>query len=108
MKNVLGIFILGLIIGFVTYFIKKPIIYIGYFYPNYEELKLWKESDLLESLEECRKWVNATADEYNDYLLINFKKEYDYNMLDYECGVDCRLGDDYGQGTKYTCKTTTQ
>lgn len=89
-------------------FIKKPTIYIGYFYPDYTELKLWSESNPLKSLAECREWADATADEYSDYLLTNFKKEYDYNMMDYECGVDCRLRDDYGQGTKYTCKTTTQ
>ena len=88
--------------------IKKPIIYVGYFYPNYEKLELWKESDSLSSLDECMEWVDATADEYSDYLLFTFNKEYDYSLMDYECGVDCRLGDEYGQGSKYTCKTTIQ
>lgn len=74
-----------------TQFIKYPVRYIGYFYPNTENHDHWIESQPLSSIDDCRNWVNT---------------QISNNNYDYECGKDCYKGDPYSQGVNYTCKTS--
>ena len=98
MKTVVTIAII-ILLGNLTYnrFIKYPYRYVGYFYPSIENLNNWVESKPFGSVDECREWADAMADEY--------KVAYSGNY-DYECGKDCYKGDPYGQGLTYTCHTS--
>lgn len=101
MKNKLIIILLIVIftlIGRAIYFqfVKYPYRYIGYFYPNIDNLEYWDESGPVSSVEECKEWVNTMIVKYN---AINY---------DYECGKDCYKGDPYDQNNQYTCRTSVQ
>ena len=75
--------------------------YVGYFYPSIENHDIFVESDRLGSMDECRDWVNSQIAIYS-----NKGYDFDRQSYDYECGVNCREGDDYNQGTKFTCKSS--
>lgn len=98
MKVIISI-ILVLVISYFLYntFIKYPYRFVGYFYPNIENMDKWIESEPLGSIEECREWADKKADEYRVASNSNF---------DYECGKDCYKGDPYNQGVTYTCHTS--
>jgi len=74
--------------------------YIGYFYPDTNIDDRFIESDPLYSLDECQRWKNSQISIFEK---VGYYDEGN-RTWDYECGVDCREGDDYNQGTKYTCK----
>jgi hypothetical protein len=97
MRNVLITAVL-ILLGFFAYrqFIKYPYRYVGYFYPDIENMNNWVESQPLGSLNSCHNWVNE---------MINKYRVYD-NNYDFECGKDCYKGDPYGQGVIYTCHTS--
>jgi len=75
-------------------FIKYPYRYVGYFYPSIYNLNKWVESEPFDSVEECRDWADGMADHYGVAVTADY---------DYECGKDCRKGDEYNQGVKYDC-----
>jgi len=92
-KYILGLIFL-IIIGWFIHqrFIKYPVRYVGYFYPDTENYDSWVESQPLKSIEGCRDWVNTQISNSDDY--------------DYECGKDCYKGDPYNQGVNYTCNSS--
>ncbi|OGM28392.1 hypothetical protein A2801_02565 [Candidatus Woesebacteria bacterium RIFCSPHIGHO2_01_FULL_41_10] len=98
MKAVISIVVI-LVIGYFVYnqFIKYPYRFVGYFYPNIENMDKWVESKPLGSVDECREWADEMADEYGVASSGNF---------DYECGKDCYKADPYNQGVTYTCHTS--
>jgi len=74
-------------------FLKYPVRYIGYFYPDKSNMEKWIESPPLSSVDACRDWVNTQIkDENQNY--------------DYECGKDCYKGDPYNQGLTHTCNSS--
>ena len=105
MKILLAIIIV-IYSGYLLYtnFIKYPYRYVGYFYPDIENLEYWVESKPFKSVEACKEWVDEVVDQYADILAAS-GKEYDYNF-DYECGKDCYKADPYNQGVTYTCHTS--
>lgn len=95
----------ALIIGIILFFlyliyrnfIKYPYRYVGYYYPNLENLNAWVESKPFKSVEDCRYWAEGMADRDG----VAYSGEYDY-----ECGKDCYKGDPYSQGVTYTCHSS--
>lgn len=61
----------------------------AFYYPNLDNLSVYEMSPDLDSLEECRDWIDDIAS-YN----INY---------DYECGKNCKYKKDYGM---YVCEVT--
>jgi len=98
MRNVL-IIVLLVFSGLFIYrqFFKYPYRYVGYFYPDIENMDNWVESKPLGSLDSCRGWVNE---------MINKYKVYDSSGYDFECGKDCYKGDPYNQGVTHTCRSS--
>lgn len=98
MKKLLVIAVVALFC-FLIYrlFFKYPYRYVGYFYPDIENMDKWIESEPLESVNSCRDWVNE---------MINKYKVYESSNYDYECGKDCYKADPYNQGVTYTCHTS--
>jgi len=95
------LFIVGISL-IVFKFIKNnsyPVRYIGYFYPYYGKTEIFLESTPINTIEECREWVEVQYDNYQ-------YKDTDSKDYDYECGKDCYLGDKYSAGVNYTCKTS--
>ena len=91
------VFILFFIaVNFIIHQLRYPYRYVGYFYPDIENLNEWEESDPLRSLDECREWVGKMVSAHGH------NRDYDY-----ECGKDCYKGDPYNQGVTYTCETST-
>lgn len=65
--------------------------WIGFYYPNADDLTKNTQSSKLNSIEECRVWVNTQVSLYNPN-----REGYDY-----ECGKNCRFDDGF-----YVCKKT--
>jgi hypothetical protein len=63
--------------------------YIWYYYPDKNDLLVYEESWKLNSIEECRNWVDSQW--YNEY------------VWDYECWYKCKFNSDYWMNI---CKTT--
>lgn len=78
------------------YFLKYPYRYVGYFYPDIENMEYWDESGAFGSVNECKEWV--------DKMVVKYKA----TNFDYECGKDCYKGDPYDQNNLYTCRTSVQ
>jgi len=96
-----AILIIGILIfvghwGYKNY-VQYPYRYVGYFYPNINNLNKWVESEPMSSVDECREWADEMSDEYGVASSGDF---------DYECGKDCYKGDPYSQGLTYTCNTS--
>jgi len=98
MKNIFVILIF-IAIGYFIYrnFIKFPYRYVGFFYPNIDNMEKWIESEPFNTLESCREWAAEMEDKYT------FNSN---NYTDYECGKDCYKGDPYFQGVTYTCNSS--
>lgn len=54
----------------------------GFYYPDFNDMSKWTTSPKLDSLDECRDWVDGVAD---------YSK-----MFDYECGYKCEYNAGYG------------
>lgn len=67
--------------------------WIGFYYPDSSDLSVSRHSPELESLEECRSWVE------NQRSYLSNQDPQD----DYECGRKCRFNKDWGM---YSCKET--
>lgn len=97
MKNIFAIVVV-IIISILIHnlLFNNNIKYVGYFYPDKENMEDWSESDPLNSLTECQDWVNNMIDLY---------EISDENQYDYVCGKDCKKEDAYNQGVSYTCRS---
>jgi len=91
-KNTISILLIILVfVGAYFLFFKKDT-WLGFYYPNENDLTRHIQSTELDSLEACRAWVNTQVPIHNP-------SGYGY---DYECGKNCNL-QDYGL---YVCKET--
>lgn len=73
-----SIFILGaVIIGFIVFSNNDS--WIGFYYPDANNLDKWVQSDKLDSLDECRDWVDGMV-----------LARYQDTNSDYECGQNCK------------------
>lgn len=92
MKIILGIVvIIGLIWGVFTLF--KSDKYVGFYYPNVNDLTYdIQSSEVFNSLEKCRDWVDDQVAIYNP----------EGAGYDYECGKNC----DLSGGKPYVCEET--
>ncbi|MFY9484296.1 MAG: hypothetical protein WAP74_01585 [Patescibacteria group bacterium] len=70
--------------------------WLGFYYPNAGDLLNYKQSSELNSLEECREWVDVISGGRTD------------TGFDYECGKNCKLTDDYKYLLKNDPKKLTQ
>ena len=97
MKLIFSIIIIG-VVGYFVYnqFFKYPYRYVGYFYPNIDNMDKWVESDPMGSVNECRDWANEMINKY----------KVESGKYDFECGKDCYKGDPYNQGVTYTCHSS--
>jgi hypothetical protein len=68
--------------------------WMGFYYPDFNDLNEYQIKDGLHSIEECRDWVNGQQDNYNP----------DRSKLDdYECGTDCEYKKEFDV---YLCDKT--
>ena len=63
--------------------------YTWFYYPNKNDLSIFEQSWKLDSLQECRNWVNW--------------QWYDESIWDYEFGYKCKYNNNYSMNI---CKTT--
>ncbi len=68
--------------------------WLGFYYPDSGDLTVYQTSGELESLDECRDWVDEQNSYYNPYGTRNY---------DYECGSNCQYNSDYDM---YSCDET--
>lgn len=80
------------VIGIYSFFGKES--WIGFYYPDRYNLTQYIQSSELQSLEECRAWVNVSQ------VPIHNPSGEGY---DYECGKNCRLDENFDG---YICKET--
>ncbi len=90
-STALIILIIVILVG--AYLLFDNEVWIGFYYPDENNLSGHVQSPELNSLEECRTWVNSQV-------LIHNPSGYGY---DYECGKNCKFDKDYGL---YICKET--
>jgi hypothetical protein len=76
-----------------VFFLFKRDTWIGFYYPDRDNLFLYTQSPEFDSLEECRQWVDTQIYIYNP----------SDNNYDYECGRNCKLQ----ENGLYLCKETT-
>lgn len=69
----------------------SPPRFIGFYYPNADDLLTYEQSPELDSLEQCREWVHGVSGGRTDA------------DFDYECGKDCKLSQ---AGGIYICDET--
>jgi hypothetical protein len=95
-KTIVGVIFVLICCLIYSRFAKYPYRYIGYFYPNIDNMEYWDESGPVTSVEECKEWVDKMVVKYNA------------TNYDYECGKDCYKGDPYDQNNQYTCRTSVE
>ena len=61
--------------------------WIGFYYPDADNLIVHRQSPELKSLDDCREWVNTQIRPRDNY--------------DYECGRNCKM-----EGELYVCEET--
>jgi hypothetical protein len=91
MRSIVGLVIVGFIIFWIWNNIISPPKYIGFYYPDVGDLTVFKQSPELDSLHDCRDWVDDMIGERTD------------DNYDYECGKNCKLGK---LGDLYVCDET--
>ncbi len=88
-----------LLLGSALYLIFKPDVYIGFFYPDSNNLTFDITSEeTFTSIYECRAWAELMALDNATLILEN-----GFNS-DYECGKNC----DLSGGKPYVCEETLQ
>ena len=93
-NNKVGLILLiGLVIVGSIFLFKKDT-YIGFYYPNQNDLTKHIQSEKLTSLEECRSWIEAQEG-------MHTPSGYGY---DYECGKNCKEPD--SADSLYICEET--
>lgn len=89
-----GVVFVGVLIAIGVYFLfGKQDVWVGFYYPNENDLAGYSQSVEMGSLEECRDWVDGQASIYNPSGL----------GYDYECGKNCKYDERWGG---YTCEET--
>lgn len=89
-----GVVLLIIVAVFVGYFIAKgQVKWIGFYYPDVNDLSKYNRSSELKSFEACREWVDSQVGIYNP----------SGEGYDYECGKNCRFDDSF---QLYICKET--
>ena len=91
MRNTIGLIILILALHWVWNNVISPPKWIGFYYPSASNLSNYEQSPELNSLEECRDWVDEASNGRTD------------TGFDYECGKDCKLSE---TGGIYICDET--
>lgn len=86
------IIVVLLLIGIYLIFFNNET-WIGFYYPDEDNLTRHIQSPELNSLKECRAWMDSQ-------ILIYNPSGYGY---DYECGKNCKFNKNYGL---YICKET--
>ncbi|MBU4479899.1 hypothetical protein KKG48_00440 [Patescibacteria group bacterium] len=69
--------------------------WIGFYYPDKNDLTEYKQSQKYKTVEECRDWVDSQVSIYNP----------NDEVYDYECGKNCKKD---GSSDLYICKETTK
>lgn len=95
MKDALEVIIL-LILLYALYKWRNPKPYALYFYPDKTHMNKFLETSPLKTKKDCYGVLKL----YVKYNTENGKQ------WDYECGKNCRPGDPYGQGVRYTCESS--
>jgi hypothetical protein len=70
--------------------------YMGFYYPNADDLTYDIQGGPFKSLDECRDWVDGQMQVYNPT---------GSRIDDYECGLNCRFDKEWDG---YICKETVQ
>lgn len=91
MKNLVILALFGLGIYFLWKTVLFPSKWIGFYYPDANDLTNSKQSPELKSLEECREWVDDVSNGRTD------------TGFDYECGKRCKPSK---TGGIYVCDET--
>ena len=91
MKRLLGIVAIGFILFWLWNNVVSPPKFIGFYYPDAGNLLNYKQSSELNSLEQCREWIDDISGGRTD------------TGFDYECGKNCKLS---GGGGTYVCEET--
>jgi len=86
------ILIIAILVGVYFLFFNNEI-WLGFYYPNENNLTEHIQSAELKSLEECRVWVDTQVPIHNPSGV----------GYDYECGKNCKFDKGYGL---YVCKET--
>lgn len=86
------LFIIVVVIGVYFIFLRKDT-YVGFYYPNQDNLLEYYRSSELKSLEDCRNWISMQS-EIRDPGGLGF---------DYECGKNCKYKKD---SDLYVCDET--
>lgn len=95
-NNSLTLAVIGVLaVIYLAWKIIFPPTWIGFFYPDQNNLFDHKQSYELKSLEECRDWIDEMSSIYDPN---------NTGMYDYECGKNCKLSDS-GVGI-YVCDET--
>jgi len=92
-KNISGIIVVILIVAGIWFFWGGKETWLGFYYPDENNLTNHIQSPELKSLEECRAWVDFQVPIHNP----------SGSGYDYECGRKCKFDKDYGL---YVCKET--
>jgi hypothetical protein len=91
-KTVSFLIIILIFVGAYFLFFKSET-WLGFYYPDGNNLTNHIQSPELKSLEECRTWVDSQVPIHNP----------SGSGYDYECGKNCKLDKNYGL---YVCKET--
>lgn len=65
------------------------------YYPNPSDLTTYSNGPMLDSLDQCRDWIDSEA----------MRRNQESGEYDYECGLNCDLDNQYGI---FVCDKTTQ
>lgn len=99
-KNPTSIFstlIMIAIVYFVVSYFLKDDKWLGFYYPDGNDLQTYKVSRELKSVEECREWVEQMQSKYNPN---------NDGSDDYECGKNCEESETIEDF--YHCKETVE
>ena len=91
MGNLLSIVVVIFIFFWAWNNLISPPKFIGFYYPNADNLLVYKQSPELSSLEQCRNWIDDISGGRTD------------TSFDYECGKNCKLSE---SGGIYVCDET--
>lgn len=90
MKNLFKVALVGLLIYWIWGAL-KPDKWIGFYYPDADNLSNYRQSWELESYSECLEWVDDVSNGRTD------------TGFDYECGKNCKPNKEWGG---YICEET--
>lgn len=92
-KSATSIVLIIIVLVGVYWFFFNNETWLGFYYPDENNLTKYIQSSELKSLEECRAWVDSQIPIHNP----------SGSGYDYECGKNCRFDKNY---RLYVCKET--